>query len=93
MCLVAQSCPTVCSPMDCSPPDSSVHGIFQARILEQIAISPSSGSFPPREQTGVSCISCIGRRILYHYATWEALTQSYSREKDNAAGPFKRKSF
>ena len=36
---VAQSCPTVCDPMDCSPPGSSVHGIFQARILEWVAIS------------------------------------------------------
>ena len=37
--LVAQSCPTLCDPMDCSPPDSSVHVIFQARILEWVAIS------------------------------------------------------
>ena len=36
---VTQSCPTVCDPIDCSPPDSSVHGILQARILEWIAIS------------------------------------------------------
>ena len=38
-CLVAQSCPTLCSPMDCSPPGSFVHGIFQARILERVAVS------------------------------------------------------
>ena len=38
-----QSCPTLCSPMNCSSPGSSVHGIFQARILEQIAISSSRG--------------------------------------------------
>ena len=37
-CLVAQLCPTLCDPMDCSPPDSSVHRIFQARILEWDAI-------------------------------------------------------
>ena len=36
---VAQSCPTLCDPMDCSPPGSSVHGILQARILEWVAIS------------------------------------------------------
>ena len=42
-CLVAQLCPTVCDPMDCSPPGSSVHGILQARILEWVAISFSSG--------------------------------------------------
>ena len=37
---VAQLCPTLCDPMDCSSPGSSIHGIFQARILEWIAISP-----------------------------------------------------
>ena len=39
LCLVAQSCPTLCDSMDCSPPGSSVHGILQARILECVAIS------------------------------------------------------
>ena len=39
---VAQSCPTFCDPMDCSPPGSSVHGIFQARVLEWVAISFSN---------------------------------------------------
>ena len=43
-CLVAQSCPTLCDPMDCSPPGFSVHGISQARILEWVAISFSRGS-------------------------------------------------
>ena len=43
--LVTQSCPTVCDPMDCSLPDSSVHGVFQARILEWVAIPFSRGSF------------------------------------------------
>ena len=54
---VAQSCPTLCDPMDCSPPDYSVHGIFQARILEWVAISSSRGSFQPRDGTRVSCIA------------------------------------
>ena len=53
----------------CSPPDSSVHGIFQARILEWVAISSSRGSSQPRDWIWVSC---IGRLILYHPATWEA---------------------
>ena len=44
LCLVAQSCLTLCDPMDCSPPGSSVHGILQARILEWAAISFSRGS-------------------------------------------------
>ena len=46
---VAQSCPTLCNPMDWSPPGSSVHGIFQVRILEQIAISYSRASSQPRD--------------------------------------------
>ena len=64
--LVAKSCLTLCDPMDCSLPGSSVHGILQARILEWVAISFSTGSSWPRDQT---CISCIGRWILYHWAT------------------------
>ena len=54
---VAQSCPTLCDPMDCSPPGSSVHGILQARILEWGAISFSRGSSRPSDQTQVSCIA------------------------------------
>ena len=52
---VAQSCPTLCDPMDCSLPGSSVHGIFQARILELVAISFCRSSWP-RDWTLVSCI-------------------------------------
>ena len=55
--LVAQSCPSLCDPLDCSPPGSSVHGISQARILEWVAISFSKRSSPPRDQTWVSCIT------------------------------------
>ena len=43
--LVTQSCPTLCNPMDCSPPGSSIHGILQARILEWVAYPFSRGSF------------------------------------------------
>ena len=53
---VAQSCPTLCDPMDCSLPGSSVHGIFQAIVLEWIAISFSKGSSQPRDRTRVSHI-------------------------------------
>ena len=49
-----QSCPTLCSPMDCSSPGSSVHGILQARILEWVAIPSSTGSSQLRDQTLVS---------------------------------------
>ena len=51
---VAQSCPILCNPVDCSLPGSSVHGILQARILEWVAISFSRGSSRPRDQTRVS---------------------------------------
>ena len=56
-CLVAQSCLTLCDPMDCSPPGSSAHGILQARILELIAISFSKGSSISRDRTQVSYIA------------------------------------
>ena len=56
---VAQSCPTLCDPMDCSLPHSSVHGIFQARVLEWVAISFSRGSSRPRDRTQISGI--VGR--------------------------------
>ena len=68
---VAQSCLTLCDPMDCSLPSSSVHGIVQARILEWVAISFSRGSSWPTDGT---CISCIDGWILYHWATREAPT-------------------
>ena len=63
---ITQSCPTLCDPVDCSPPGSSVHGILQARILEWVAVPSSRGSSQPRNQTCFAYISCIGRRVLYH---------------------------
>ena len=56
-------CLTLCGPLDCSQPSSSVHGTFQARILEQVAISYSRGSSQTRNQTGTFY---IGGKILYH---------------------------
>ena len=67
-----QSCSTLCDPMDCSSPGSFVHGISRARILEWVAISSSRGSSWLKDWTSVSCSSCIGRRVLYFCATWEA---------------------
>ena len=72
VCSVAQSWLTLLEPMDCSPLGSSVHGIFQARILEPVAISYSTISFRPRDWTYVSCVSCIYRRIPYHCTAWGA---------------------
>ena len=68
-CLVTQSCPALYDPMDCSLPDSSVHGISQARILKWVAIFFSRRSSWPRDWTW---ISCIGRQFLYCWATREA---------------------
>ena len=64
---VAQLCPTLCDPVDCGLPGSSIHGIFQAIVLEWIAISFSRGSSRPRNRTRVSHIA--GRRFIcsvYH---------------------------
>ena len=68
----AQLCLNFCDSMDCSPPVSSVHGIFQARILEWVAISYSKGSSQPRAQSSISYFSCSGRQIPFHWANWGA---------------------
>ena len=57
LCLVTQSCLSLCDPMDCSPPGSSVHGTSQARILEWVAMPSSRESSQPRDWTQVSCIA------------------------------------
>ena len=70
---VAQSCPTLCDPTDCSLPGSSVHGIFQAIVLEWIAISFSRGSSQPRARTRVSRIvdrSFTVWATLNKFKTW-----------------------
>ena len=69
-----------CDPMGCSPQGSSLHGILQARKLEWVAISFSRGSSWPRDWTQVSCVSCISRQILYHWATWEVSTSDFTEE-------------
>ena len=58
---VAQSCLTLCDPMDCSPPGSSAHGVLQAAALEWAAISSSRGSSQLRDRT---CVSCIAGRFF-----------------------------
>ena len=79
VCSVAQLCPSVCDRRNHNLPGSSVHGFLQARILEWIAMPSSRGFFWSRDRTHVSCISCIGRQILYHWATWEALCTIVTR--------------
>ena len=70
---VAQPCPTLCDPMDCSLPGFSVYGIFQARVLEWGAFSFSRGSSLPKGQTQVSCIA--GRRFTLCRHMTGVLTQ------------------
>ena len=64
ICVCAQSCLTLCHPMDCSQPGSSVHGILQARILEWVSIFFSRGSSWPRDWTHDSWVSCFAGRFL-----------------------------
>ena len=62
--------------LDYGPPGSSVHVISKARILQWAAIPFFKGSSQPTDWIHVSCVSCIGRRILYHWATWEVPTMN-----------------
>ena len=80
-CFVAQSCPTLCDPMDCSPLGSSVHGILQAGILETVAMPSSGGSSRPRDQTCLSYVSCIGRWVLYHWRHLGSLRNAIQENK------------
>ena len=70
---------TSCDPMDYSPPGSSVHGVFQARMLEWVAISSSRGSSRTRDRTWVSC---TGQWIHYHWTTREAQSCVWGSLKD-----------
>ena len=71
-CVPAQLCPTLWDPLDCSPAGSSVHGIFQARILEWVTISSSRGSSQPRiESTSLMPFALTGGYFTTG-ATWEA---------------------
>ena len=74
-----QSCVQLCDPIDCSHPASFVHGIFQERILDRVAISSSRRSSQPKDRTCVSCISWIGRQVLYHCTTSDSLVAQMVR--------------
>ena len=76
---VAQSCLTLCDPMDCILQGSSVHGIFQAIVLEWIAISFSRGSSRPRDWTQVNCIVDI--RILIHFVVQHCKSKTTATKK------------
>ena len=70
LCLVAQSCLALWDVMDCSPPGSSVHRIFQARILEWVAMPSSRGSSSPRDRTQLSSISGRVFKAFFFYTQW-----------------------
>ena len=72
---VAQSCLTLWDPMDCILSGSSIHGIFQARVLECIAISFSRGSSRPRNRTWVPCIAGI------HFTVWATREAQMEHQK------------
>ena len=62
-----QLCLTLWDPLDCSLPGTFVHGVLQARVLEWFTLPFSRGSSHPRDRTHISYISCIDRRVLYHW--------------------------
>ena len=81
MCVQLLNHGTLCGPMDCSIPGSSIRRIFQARILECVAISYSRESSQPRNQTHLSWVSCIGRWILYYWTIWKAQALTHTLPK------------
>ena len=78
--LVAKLCLTFCHPMDCSPPGSSVQVIFQARIMEQVAISFSRESSWPRDRTHISRVRKIPLRIFHWQMDSLPLNHGTTRE-------------
>ena len=94
--LVTQSCLTLWDPMDYSPPDSSVHGILQARVLERVAMPSSRGSSQPRDWIQVSCIAgrffpfwaCmpIISAVITHLPSWSQLFSMYNCLKEGFLG-------
>ena len=72
MCSVTQLCPTLCCPTNYSPPDFSVHGIFQAGTLEWIVTAYSRGFSQPRYPTRVPWSATLAGRFFTIYTNWEA---------------------
>ena len=70
-CVLTQSCPTLCDPMDCIPPGSSVRGISQARILEWVAISSSRDLPNPGIEPASLASPVLASRFFTTSATWE----------------------
>ena len=89
LCLVTQSCLTLCDPMDCSLPGSSVHGIFQAR-MEWVVSSYSRGSSWPKDGTCITCVSCITGGFFTCWAIREHIQKGYglTNKKQIRNNPF-----
>ena len=83
LCFVPQSCPTLCNPINCSLPGSSVHGIFQAKTLEWVAIPFFRGSSQPRDWTQVSHIAS---RFFTIWITRETLTGLVTPRQNTSPG-------
>ena len=82
VCMGTELCPTLCDPMDCSPPGSSVQGIFQARILGWVAISSSRGSSLTQGQN--SCLLCLlqWEEGFFFFLPVKLLGKPYTQETD-----------
>ena len=76
-----QSCLSLCNPTDCNPPDSSVRGILQARLLDWVTMPASRKYFWPRDRTHVFYVSCISRQVFYNYPHLEAHFRPNKPEK------------
>ena len=73
-CVCAQSCLSLCNPMDCSPPGRSVHGDSPSKNTGAVALSSPRGSSQPRNWTHVYCVSCTGGQVLYHWGFQKLLS-------------------
>ena len=90
VCLGVQLFPTLCGPTGCSPPDSSVHGIFQARILEQVPISFSRESSWTRDWSCVSCGSCFTGGFFTTWASGKPAAKTIGKKKNVEAEASRR---
>ena len=74
---VLSLCLTLCNPMDCSQSGSSVQGIFQEEYWSGLPFPTEGRPSQTRDRFRAFCDSCVGRQILYHWATWEAPAKLY----------------
>ena len=80
LCLVTQSCPTLCDPMDCSLPGCSVHGILQARILEWLPFPPPGDLSDPGIEPAFPVSPKLAGGFFTAKTTWEALFEGQEKK-------------